>query len=142
MGFHSRWIGWMKECVTIVSYSMLINNTSHGFFRSSRQIRQGDPLSPYLFILCMNVLCSALCNLATTTKSSMGVCISPRTPTIPCLFLADDSHLFCKTKIASYIKLKQIIDEFYKISGQLINFHKSSIVVMHPTLKNRQLHPF
>ena len=67
MGFHHRWIGWIKEYVTTVSYSVLVNNSSHGLFRPSRGIRQGDLLSPYLFILCMNAFCIALCKLASTS---------------------------------------------------------------------------
>ena len=77
----------------------------------------------------MNVFVTALCDVANITKSGVGIRISPRTPTIPCLFFADDSLLFCKTKLASYVKLKSIIEGFYKLSEQLINFQKSSIVV-------------
>ena len=79
--------------------------------------------------MCMNVFYSALCKLAIDTKSGVGVGISPRTPTIPCLLFADDSLLFCKIKFASCIKLKQVMNEFCKLSGQLNNLHKLSVVV-------------
>ncbi|WP_369293706.1 reverse transcriptase domain-containing protein, partial [Klebsiella pneumoniae] len=63
LGFHSKWVGWIMECISTVSYSYLINESVYGLVKPNRGIRQGDPLSPYLFILCGEVL-SGLCKKA------------------------------------------------------------------------------
>ncbi len=56
MGFGSKWIRWIHMCISMVRFSVLINDTPASFFNSSRGIRQGDPLSPLFFLLEMEVL--------------------------------------------------------------------------------------
>ena len=56
MGFGPKWISWMRACISTVRFSVIVNGSPTGFFDSSRGLRQGDPLSPLLFLLIMEML--------------------------------------------------------------------------------------
>jgi len=128
LGFHDTWISWIKECISTASYSLIINNEPQGFFKPTRGLRQGDPLSPYLFIICMDVLAKRLQSHALNAKTGIGITIAPAATRIPCLLFVDDSLLFCKATMQACHKLKAELDAFCAQSGQWINFHKSSIM--------------
>lgn len=86
MGFDRKWVTWIVSCISSVTYSVLLNGRQHGFIKLERGIRQGDLLSPLLFILCAEALVSTL-NQAETSGKLNGVRY---------LLFADDSLLLCK----------------------------------------------
>jgi len=110
-----------------VSYSVIVNDEVCGFFKPTRGIRQGDPLSPYLFLICMEVLTRVLRKAQMKKKASFGFKITPKVDKIPCLLFADDSLLFCRTNLESCRHLGNLLSKFCQSSGQLINFHKLSL---------------
>ena len=63
MGFGEKWAGWIRWCISTASFLVLINGSPAGFFQSTRGLRQGDPIYPYLFVLGMEAL-SCLINKA------------------------------------------------------------------------------
>ena len=92
LGFNEQWITLMMICVNSVSYSVLVNGEPKGMIRPSRGIHQGDPLSPFLFLLCTEGLHS-LISKAASEGTIHGVGLS-RSPKLTHLLFADDSLLF------------------------------------------------
>ncbi|KAL1220370.1 putative mitochondrial protein [Cardamine amara subsp. amara] len=126
LGFDSKWIEWIMKCVETVSFSVLINGTPQGMIQPKRGIRQGDPLSPYLFVVCAEVL-SHLLTKAATEKNLKGKKISNMGPTITHLLFADDALFFCHAHPRSCSTVMRILGEYEKISGQAVNLNKSAI---------------
>ncbi|KAL2942986.1 LINE-1 retrotransposable element ORF2 protein [Bienertia sinuspersici] len=123
-GFPSKWITLIMQCVTTVQYSILVNGEPTTPFSPKAGLRQGDPLSPYLFILCMDILSKGLVNLQNQRKLE-GLQISRGGPKISHLFFADDALFFFKVTEESCETLKNCLNSFCKISGELININKS-----------------
>ncbi|XP_013745364.2 uncharacterized protein LOC106447969 [Brassica napus] len=126
MGFHEKWIHWIMECISSVTYAFLINGSPRGRVKPSRGIRQGDPLSPYIFILCSEVL-SGLCNKAQEDGLLEGIRVAKGCPRVNHLLFADDTMFFSKADKASSLALKTILQQYETASGQSINTAKSSI---------------
>ena len=82
------------ECIKSVTYSVLVNGEAKGHIIPARGIRQGDPLSPYLFLLCSEGL-NGLIQHAMDVREVEGVSLCRNGPKISHLFFADDSLLFC-----------------------------------------------
>ena len=114
------------QCVKSVSYSFLVNDSAHGRLIPSRGIRQGDPLSPYIFILCGEVL-SGLCRRAQRSGHMSGLRVAIPAPRLNHLLFADDTMFFLDTDEDSCFALLEILQQYKVSSGQLINASKSSI---------------
>ena len=126
MGFHPKWVSLMMECITTVSYSILVNGEPHGFIKPSRGLRQGDPLSPYLFLFCAEGFHSLIQREKLAGKLQ-GVSISRGGPKITHLFFTDDSLLFCKATTQDVTRIQHILNEYEMASGQQINRLKTTI---------------
>jgi hypothetical protein len=126
LGFDARWIHLLMTCVRTVSYSVLINGQPFGNITPSRGIRQGDPLSPYFFILCAEGL-SSLLHKAERDRRITGLPIVRGGMRLNHLFFADDSLLFCKANIPEWINVQDILAIYERASGQKLNKEKTSI---------------
>jgi hypothetical protein len=113
IGFNERWVDLVMTCVRTVSYSVLINGRPYGHISPTRGIRQGDFLSPYLFILCAEGL-SALLYKAKRNGTITGLAIAKGGTKINHLFFADDSLLFCRANFMEWGNIQEILNIYEK----------------------------
>ncbi|KAL5571077.1 hypothetical protein UlMin_020674 [Ulmus minor] len=126
LGFTTSWMELIMGCVRSISSSSLINRQVHGSIIPNRGLRQGDPLSPYLFVICAHGLSEMLTRFE-ERKCFSRIKIATGCPSISHLFFADDSLIFRKAKISEATHLKSCLNSYGKASGQLINFDKSAL---------------
>ena len=137
MGFSKKWVDLIMNCISSVSYSVIINGEACGNITPTRGIRQGDLLSPYIFLLCVEGL-SALIHKVTRDKQISGISIGRGCPFLTHLFFADDSLLFCKENVQECQKLVDILNCYEAAFGQKINTDKSSIFFSPNTPQGRK----
>ncbi|GAU40243.1 hypothetical protein TSUD_219530 [Trifolium subterraneum] len=126
MGFSEKWIQWMMLCASSVNYTVLMNFERVGPIHPGRGLRQGDPLSPYLFILVAEGLTS-LINKAVAQGDLHGVKICRGAPMVSHLLFADDCFLFCRANLSESQKLMEVLKTYENASGQEINLSKSEV---------------
>lgn len=135
--FPTQLINLIKSCLSNTDYTPIINGTKHQPLKPNRGIRQGDPLSPYLFILVMNYL-SAMITNSVSNGDWKPFKITNSDVNISHLLFADDVLLFAKANSHSISSIKTIFDSFCKISSMEINLNKSKLRLSPHTPQNRR----
>lgn len=123
LGFPPLFSGWVLECVSTTAYSLIINGSMCGFFKGKRGLRQGDPMSPFLFVLCLEYLSRGL-NLA-TTASEFNFHPKCNKLKVSHLAFADDLMLFARGDEPSICIIMDCLRDFEEKSG--LKALKSSI---------------
>ena len=126
MGFEDRWIQLIYGCISSVSYSILVNGEPHDDIKPTKGLRQGDPLSPYLFLLVSEGL-NGLIQQAVTAGHLRGFSLCRNGPRISHLFFADDTLLFCRAELREVQTIQNILHKYKLASGQKINSGKTTL---------------
>ena len=126
-GFDENFVKWILECVSTVSFELLINGGKTGQFRPKRGLRQGDPLSPYLFILCQEVLSRILEKEFMEKNISGGKASIGNTPITHVMYL-DDIVLFSEARMREANAINDCLEKYCRWSGQLLNKAKSRVI--------------
>ena len=124
-GFHDRWCAWMRDILSSSKSAVLVNGCPGPWITCKRGLRQGDPLSPYLFLLVADSLQAMIMSAATVR--------SPVDSDSPCAVLqyADDTLLVLRGDVADVQALKNILQAFSEATGLKINYSKSTLVPIH-----------
>lgn len=126
MGFNEEWIYLIIMCITIVTYSFKLNGDPVGYIQPRRGIRQGDPLAPYLFVICAEGL-SAMFAEWERKWQIKGVTIYKGAPSVNHLLFADDRFIFNQSSLQECQNVKRLLKIYEKASGQAINYEKSCV---------------
>ena len=125
-GFSPRWRKWMSGCLSSVSYAILVNGSAKGWVKASRGLRQGDPLSPFLFTLVADVL-SRMLMRAEERNMMEGFRVGRNRTRVSHLQFADDNIFFSNSREEELQTLKSLLLVFGHISRLKVNLNKSSI---------------
>ncbi|GJT54711.1 hypothetical protein Tco_0989765 [Tanacetum coccineum] len=124
-GFHPKMITWIMACVTSTSYSLCINGELHDYFKGKRGIRQGDPMSPYLFTMIIEILTLILMCKVKIEEGFQYHNYCQKQKIINMCF-ADDLILFARGDVNSARIIMEALDEFKVASGLVPSVPKST----------------
>ena len=125
-GFSPIWRKWMRGCLSTVSFAVLVNGNAKGWVKASRGLRQGDPLSPFLFTIVTNVLSRMM--LTTEERSLLeGFRVGRNRTRVSRLQFANDTIFFSNTYEEELQTLKSLLLVFGHIYRLKVNLDKSNI---------------
>lgn len=127
IGFGERWINWIQECLSSTWFSILINRTLRGFFPASRGLRQGEPLSPFLFLIEGEAF-NQMTEVAVRANLMRGFSPVPLAHTMSHLQFIDDTIIFCEAHDNQIKNVKAVLWCFEGVSGLNVNFTKSEVL--------------
>ncbi|XP_075658874.1 uncharacterized protein LOC142628714 [Castanea sativa] len=116
MGFQERWIALMMMCVSTVSYSVLINGEPKRKIVPSRSLRQRDPISPYLFLLCAEGLTTML-KKEESEGNLKGIAVCRGALKVSHLLFANDSIIFCRASVEDCDRVIKVLEDYERDSG-------------------------
>lgn len=122
LGFHQQWISQVMECVSIVSYIVRVNGYRSKLIKLARGLRQGNPLSPFQYLFCIEGLSHSIHQF-----DIEDIVISKRIPSIKHLLFADDAIQFSRANMSEARKVRSILQNYSIASGQMVNLVKSTI---------------
>ncbi|KAK9064964.1 hypothetical protein SSX86_016347 [Deinandra increscens subsp. villosa] len=126
MGFPEAWCTWIKGILDSTCASVLVNGSPTYQFKSEKGLRQGDPISPFLFLIVMECL-SWLLNKAKELGLIKGISFPIDNMDINHLFFADDALILGEWSRENIQNTARILRIFYLCTGLRINIHKSNL---------------
>ncbi|CAM8982799.1 unnamed protein product [Rhodiola kirilowii] len=124
LGFSASWVRRVMLCVKTVTYKIRINDIVSDVIRPGRGLRQGDPISPYLFLICAEWLTHAI-NMHQELGLIEGIRVSRGGPRITHLMFADDCLILLKARQDSVKWIREVLRRYEAVSGQKVNYTKS-----------------
>ncbi|XP_060972538.1 uncharacterized protein LOC133038412 [Cannabis sativa] len=121
MGFSDKWIRLIYGCLSSVTYHIVSSGHTVGPIIPSRGLRQGDPISPYLFLICAEGL-SALIQRYEERKLIHGYKVANGAPIVSHMLFADDSFLYYRATEREVANIQHMLEVFANASGQGVNF--------------------
>ncbi|KAJ0599248.1 putative RNA-directed DNA polymerase [Helianthus annuus] len=135
MGFGSKWCSWIWGILSSARASVLVNGSPTFEFNCEKGMRQGDPISPFLFVVAMEAL-SCLVSMANEVGVFSGIQLPNDGPNLSHLFFADDAIFVGEWEEGNALNIVRILRCFFACSGLKINFSKSNLFGIGVTIED------
>lgn len=124
MGFKEQFICWVMQCITRPKFTLLINGSRTQGNNARSGLRQGCPLSPYLFILCSELFSKTF----RQRGGQLGIKCVRNMERISHLLYADDILVFAEASRSNAIRIGSLLQDYCSWTGQNINGSKSAVM--------------